>query len=158
PSGNGSICACYTALLRQFGRNLDATLATARQLAGGSALIRAISLPNGYPGGGNALPAFATAGVGLYQAVTERTMVCGAARKYGGDCIDIVRAFNGSSGTGDAYQAGLMTRTRAVTQAGKPAAHGPVALSSGSRAPPELIARPAFVARHVLPRLGHGST
>jgi hypothetical protein len=44
------------------------------------------------------------------QAVTERTIVCGAARKHGGDCINVVRAFNGSSGTGDAYQAGLMTK------------------------------------------------
>jgi lysophospholipase L1-like esterase len=102
--------ACYTTLLRQFGRNMDATLATVRQLAGGSALIRAISLPNGYPGGGHALPPFATPGVGLYQAVTERTIVCGAVRKHGGDCIDVVRAFNGSSGTGDVYQAGLMTK------------------------------------------------
>jgi hypothetical protein len=81
-----------------------------RQLAGRSALIRAISLPNGYPGAGNAFPPFATPGVALYQAVTERTIVCGAARKHGGDCINVVRAFNGSSGTGDAYQAGLMTK------------------------------------------------
>ena len=73
-------------------------------------LIRAISLPNGYPGAGNAFPPFATPGVALYQAVTERTIVCGAVRKYGGDCIDVVRAFNGSSGTGDAYQAGRMTK------------------------------------------------
>jgi len=42
--------------------------------------------------------------------VTERTIVCGAVRKYGGDCIDVVRAFNGSSGTRDAYKAGLMTK------------------------------------------------
>jgi lysophospholipase L1-like esterase len=102
--------ACYTPLLRQFGRNVDATVATVRQLAGRSALIRAISLPNGYPGAGDAFPPFATPGVALYQAVTERTSVCGAVRKYGGDCIDVVRAFNGSSGTGDAYQAGLMTK------------------------------------------------
>ena len=102
--------ACYTPLLRQFGRNVDATVATVRQLAGRSALIRAISLPNGYPGAGNAFPPFVTPGVSLYQAVTERTIVCGAARKYGGDCIDVVRAFNGSSGTGDAYHAGLMTK------------------------------------------------
>jgi lysophospholipase L1-like esterase len=102
--------ACYTPLLRQFGRNVDATLATVRELAGHSALIRAISLPNGYPGAGNAFPPFATPGVALYQAVTERTIVCPSVRKHGGDCINVVRAFNGSSGTGDAYQAGLMTK------------------------------------------------
>jgi lysophospholipase L1-like esterase len=102
--------ACYTPLLRQFRRNFDATLAAVRQLAGRSTLIRAISGPNGYPGAGNAFPPFATPGVALYQVVTERTIVCGAVRKYGGDCIDVVRAFNGSSGTGDAYQAGLMTK------------------------------------------------
>jgi lysophospholipase L1-like esterase len=102
--------ACYTQLLRQFGRNFDATVATVRQQAGRSALIRAISLPNGYPGAGNAIPPFATSGVSLYQAVTEKTIVCGAVRKHGGDCIDVVRAFNGASGTGDAYHAGLMTK------------------------------------------------
>ena len=101
---------CYTPLLRQFGRNFDATVATVRQLAGRSALIRAISLPNGYPGAGNAIPPFVTPGIALYQAVTERTIVCHSVRKYGGDCINVVRAFNGSSGTGDAYQAGLMTK------------------------------------------------
>jgi lysophospholipase L1-like esterase len=102
--------ACYTPLLRQFGRNFDTTVATVRQLAGRSALIRAISLPNGYPGAGDAFPPFVTPGVALYQAVTERTIACGAVRKYGGDCIDVVRTFNGASGTGDAYKAGLMTK------------------------------------------------
>jgi lysophospholipase L1-like esterase len=102
--------ACYTPLLRQFGRNFDTTVATVRQLAGRSALIRAISLPNGYPGAGDAFPPFVTPGAALYQAVTERTIACGTVRKYGGDCIDVVRAFNGASGTGDAYKAGLMTK------------------------------------------------
>jgi len=102
--------ACYKPLLRQFGRNVDATVATVRQLAARSVLLRAVSLPNGYPGAGNAIPPFVTPSISLYQAVTERTTVCGAVRKYGGDCIDVVRAFNGSSGTGDAYQAGLMTK------------------------------------------------
>ena len=41
--------ACYTPLLRQFGRNFDTTVATVRQLAGRSALIRAISLPTDTP-------------------------------------------------------------------------------------------------------------
>ena len=44
---------------------------------------------------GTAFPAFATSSLALYQVATERTIVCGAARKYGGDCIDVVRAFNG---------------------------------------------------------------
>ena len=41
--------ACYTPLLRQFGRNFDATVGTVRQLAGRFALIRAISVRNGIP-------------------------------------------------------------------------------------------------------------
>src|SRR5215472_2169194 len=48
--------ACYTPLLHQFRRNFGATVATVRQLAGRSALIRAISGPNGYPGAGTAFP------------------------------------------------------------------------------------------------------
>ena len=102
--------ACYTPLLRQFGRNFDATVAGVRQLAGRSALIRAISFPNGYPGAGTAYPPFATADISLYQTVTERSIICRAVRKYGGDCIDAMRAFNGPSGTGDPYKAGLMTK------------------------------------------------
>jgi lysophospholipase L1-like esterase len=102
--------ACYEPLLRQFSRNFDATVAGVRRLAGRAALIRAISFPNGYPGAGTAYPPFITADISLYQAVTERTIVCHAVRKYAGDCIDAIRAFNGPSGTGDPYKAGLMTK------------------------------------------------
>lgn len=102
--------ACYQPLLRQFDRNFDATVAAVRRLVPRSTLIRAISLPNGYPGAGDAIPPFVTADVSLYQATTERKTVCEAMRSHAGKCIDVVRAFNGPRGTDDAYKAGLMTK------------------------------------------------
>ena len=109
-AGRCNARACYQPLLRHFDRNFDATVAAVHQLVGSSTLIRATSLPNGYPGAGSAYPPFITADIGLYQANTERTIVCRAMRKHGGECIDVVRAFNGPSGTRDAYKAGLMTK------------------------------------------------
>ncbi|MFL5867435.1 MAG: GDSL-type esterase/lipase family protein [Thermoleophilaceae bacterium] len=102
--------ACYQPLLRQFDRNFGATVAAVRRLVARSTLIRAISLPNGYPGAGDAFPSFVTGDVALYQATTERKTVCDAMRNGAGKCIDVVRAFNGPKGTGDAYKAGLMTK------------------------------------------------
>jgi lysophospholipase L1-like esterase len=102
--------ACYIPIMRRFRHNLDAVVATVRRLGGSRAVLRAMSLPNGYPGAGSAFPPSATATVSLYQAETERDIVCDTMAKFRGRCVDVVRAFNGPSGTDDAYKAGLMTK------------------------------------------------
>lgn len=102
--------ACYAPLLQRFGRNIHAIAAEVRKVAPPSSLLRAISLPNVYPGAGDAIPPSATAAISRYQVLTERTAVCDAMRSNGGLCIDVVRAFNGPSATGDAYASGLLTK------------------------------------------------
>jgi len=100
---------CYDALLRRFDENISAIAAGVRQVAP-RALVRAMSLPNAFPGAGSAIPPFITATIGRYQATTERDSVCRAMRANGGRCVDVVAALNGPLARGDAYARGLMTK------------------------------------------------
>lgn len=101
--------ACYTPVLRAFGRNFGAIVARVRALRGSSpTVLRGITIPNGFPGAGAAYPPFVTAGISLYQATTERQIICRAMVSQGGSCVDVLRALNGPSGTRDAYASGLM--------------------------------------------------
>ena len=100
---------CYTDILRRFDANILAIASDVRQLAP-RALMRAMSLPNAFPGAGSAVPSFATADISRYQARSERASVCRAMRSSGGRCVDVVAAFNGPRGDGDAYVQGLMTK------------------------------------------------
>ena len=109
-AGNCKGKACFAPVLQTFGRNFDAIVAEVRALRGSPTVLRAITLPNGFPGAGTAYPPSATAEVSLYQATTERDLICETMTKYGGRCVDVVRAFNGPSGTENAYQSGLMNK------------------------------------------------
>jgi lysophospholipase L1-like esterase len=109
---------CYLDILHRFDANISAITSEVRQLAPG-ALIRAMSLPNALPGAGSAIPRFITAAIGRYQVTTERASVCRAMRSVGGRCIDVVRAFNGPRGDGDAYARGLMTKDPCCYASGK---------------------------------------
>ena len=99
----------YTPVLRAFGRHFAAILARVQPVRGSSpTVLRAITLPSGFPGAGTAYPPFVTAEISLYQATTERQIICQAMVSHRGRCVDVVRAFNGSSGTRDAYASGLL--------------------------------------------------
>jgi len=100
---------CYVQLLQAFDANISAIATEVRRLAP-TAVLRAISLPNAVPGGGDVIPEFATADIGRYQVVAERASVCQAMRSNDGQCVDVVRAFNGKNASGDAYKTGLMTK------------------------------------------------
>jgi lysophospholipase L1-like esterase len=100
--------ACYAPILRRFARNFDAIVARVRALRGAPTIIRAITLPNGLPGAERVIPAFVTPRISLYQATTELHVICGTMRRYGGRCVDVLHAFNGPSGTANAYRDGLM--------------------------------------------------
>jgi len=103
--------ACYADGLRAFGRNLDAALALVRTLRGpNEAVLRAITLPNVVPGAQDAVPPFITPEIGTYQTRTLRRLICAAAAKHGGRCVDALRAFNGPRGTRDAYSKGWLTK------------------------------------------------
>ena len=102
--------ACYVPVLDRFGRNFDAIVAQVLALRSSPTVIRAITLPNGFPGAGTAFPPSATAEISPYQATTQRDLICRTMTKYGGRCVDVVRAFNGPSGTENAYKSGLMNK------------------------------------------------
>jgi len=109
---------CYRKLLHRFGANMAAIAAEVKRLAP-SAVLRAMSLPNGFPGAGKAFPPSATADVSRYQVLAERSLVCRAMRDNGGRCVDVVRAFNGPSANEDAYAAGYMTKDPCCYPSGK---------------------------------------
>jgi lysophospholipase L1-like esterase len=109
---------CYTAILRRFDSNISAIAGEVRRLAP-SALVRAISLPDVFPGAGAVIPAFITADISLYEVKAQRTSVCRAMSANGGRCADAVRAFNGPSGKADAYRPGLVTRDPCCYPSGK---------------------------------------
>lgn len=111
--------ACYTPVLHNFERNFDAIVAEVRSLRDSPTVLRAITLANVFPGAGTVLPPFVTAELALYQATTERQIICRTMTKYGGRCVDVVRAFNGPSGTEDAYRTGLMNKVDCCYPSGK---------------------------------------
>ncbi len=100
--------ACYVPVLHAFGRNFDAIVAQVKALRHAPTVIRAITLPNALPGAESVIPPFATPEISLYQAETETRIICQTMEKYGGRCVDVLHAFNGPSGTEDAYKTGLM--------------------------------------------------
>jgi lysophospholipase L1-like esterase len=110
--------ACYAELLREFAENITAIASTVRRLAP-SATIRAITLPNVYPGAGAAIPAFITPDIARYQVTSERTATCRAMTTVHGRCVDVPRAFNGPAADDDAYATGLLTKDPCCYASGK---------------------------------------
>jgi lysophospholipase L1-like esterase len=100
---------CYAADLEKFGRNFASTTALIAKLRGHKkTLLRAITLPNAIPGAQDVVPPFLTVDIGVYQAETLRQKICAAMKAHRGRCIDVLTAFNGRTGTEDAYAKGLM--------------------------------------------------
>jgi hypothetical protein len=100
---------CYTADLAKFGRNFASASALIAKLRGRKrTLLRAITLPNAIPGAQDVIPPFLTVDIGVYQAETLRQKICAAMKAHRGRCIDVLTAFNGPSGTEDAYAKGLL--------------------------------------------------
>jgi lysophospholipase L1-like esterase len=111
--------ACYSPVLKRFGRNFDAIVGAVRAFAPNQAMLRAITLANVVPGAEDVLPPFVTSNLALYQAGTERDAICNVMRKYGGRCIDVLTAFNGPSGKEDAYASGQMNKEDCCYPSGK---------------------------------------
>ena len=103
--------ACYSALLRTYGRNLDATADAIRKLRGPKqAVLRAITLPNVVPGAKGVIPPFITQAIGVYQTTTIARSVCSAMAKHAGRCVNALLTFNGPDGTQNAYAKGWLTK------------------------------------------------
>jgi lysophospholipase L1-like esterase len=92
--------ACYAPVLERFGQNFEATAAAVRKLRGSRpTVLRAITPPNALPGAEDVVPPFVTPAISLYQARAEKQAICRAMTQYEGRCVDLLRAFNGASGT-----------------------------------------------------------
>jgi hypothetical protein len=100
---------CYAKILRRFDANISAIPSEIQQVTP-HALVRAMSLPNAVHGAGSVIPPFITADIGRFEATTERWSACQAMQSVGGRCVDVVTAFNGPEGAGDAYAKRLMTK------------------------------------------------
>jgi hypothetical protein len=71
-------------------------------------VLRAITPPNALPGAEDVAPPFVTPVISPYRARAEKQAICRAMTQYEGRCVDLLRAFNGASGTENAYEKGLM--------------------------------------------------
>jgi lysophospholipase L1-like esterase len=111
-AGTCSGTACYQPLLAAYATNIEAVVAKVAELRGGRpTVLRAMSTPNALTGAEDVIPPFLAASateVGAFQAVSLRDSTCAAVRKHGGECADVVTAFNGPDGTQDAYATGLL--------------------------------------------------
>ena len=56
------------------------------------------------------VPPFITQALGVYQNTTSKQSICSAMRKHRGRCADAFLAFNGPTGTQNAYAKGWLTK------------------------------------------------
>ena len=112
--------ACYAAQLRLWARDFEQIVATAASLRGKKAtVLRGVTDANVVPGAQDVIPPSATVEGGLDQAKTINAAICASLKKHRGKCIDVLSAFNGASGTEDAYAKGLMNKVECCYASGK---------------------------------------
>lgn len=115
--------ACYAADLKAFARNFESTVVAIGKIRQGKkTLVRAITLPNALTGAEDVIPSFlkpVATGIGVYQARALRQSICASMARHGGRCVDVLRTFNGPSGTEDGYKKGLLNHTDCCYPSGK---------------------------------------
>jgi len=111
-AGNCKGERCYAPGLTSFSRNFDAIVGAVRELRGShKTVLRSVTQPNVLTGAEDVIPPFLkpiATRIGTYQARTANQAICRGMAKYDGQCIDVLRAFNGSNGTANAYKQGLL--------------------------------------------------
>jgi hypothetical protein len=111
-SGSCRPHACYAEVLDDFAAHVDAIMGEVAELrANEPVVLRAITLPHVVAGAEDVIPADVlpiAKGQGLFAATSQRDSTCRAVRAHGGECVDVLTAFNGPDGTQDAYEAGLL--------------------------------------------------
>jgi lysophospholipase L1-like esterase len=101
--------ACYRPVLAAFARNFDETVGGIR--SSGDAVILAVAPPNVLTGAEDVIPPFLrrhATKIGAFQARTATRAICKVMATHDGSCVDLLTAFNGASGTSDAYAKGLL--------------------------------------------------
>jgi lysophospholipase L1-like esterase len=111
-AGSCESTACYDAPIAEYGTNIDAIAAEIMRIRGGRpTVLRAITQPNVLTGAEDVIPAFLrpiATEVGVYVARGFNQATCDAMAAQGGECIDVLTAFNGADGAADGYEAGLL--------------------------------------------------
>jgi lysophospholipase L1-like esterase len=111
-AGTCSGTACYEPGLAVYERNIADVAGAVAELRGDRpTVLRAVTPPNALTGAEDVIPSFlapTATEVGVFQARSLRDATCAAVRAHGGECIDVLTAFNGPDGTVDAYAAGLL--------------------------------------------------
>lgn len=113
-SGSCKGTACYAPVIAGFKTNIDAIAGEIVSIrAGKPTVLRAIGFANGLTGAEDVIPPFLSSiatEVGVYQSRGLSEAVCAAMTAHGGQCVDVLTAFNGPNGDGDAYKTGLMNK------------------------------------------------
>ena len=65
------------------------------------------------------VPRFITREIGVYQSRTLKQHICSAMTKHRGRCVDVLLAFNGPTGTQNAYAKGWLTKAPCCYPSGK---------------------------------------
>jgi len=111
-AGRCSGTACYEPVVAGYAINIAAIAAEVAALRGDQpTVLRAMTGPNVLTGAEDVIPTFlapSATEVGVFVARSERDSTCTAVRAHGGECVDVLTAFNGTDGTADAYDAGLL--------------------------------------------------
>ncbi len=103
--------SCHASQLRAWAKDFQQIVATSAKLRGSKkTVLLGVTDANVVPGAQDVIPPFATVDLGLFQARTINKTLCATVRKYDGRCIDVLTAFNGTSGREDAYNKGLMSK------------------------------------------------
>jgi lysophospholipase L1-like esterase len=122
-AGRCSGSPCYEEVLAGYEANIDELAAAVAELrADQPTVLRAISGPNVLTGAEEVIPPFLAdqaTEVGVFVAKAQRESTCAALRAHGGECIDVLTAFNGADGTSDAYATGLMNLEECCYPSGK---------------------------------------
>ncbi len=111
-AGTCSGTACYEPGLAAYADSIAEVVAVVAELrAGQPTVLRAMTQPNALPGAEDVIPPFlvaSAADIGAFQSRSLRDSTCAAVREHGGECVDVLTAFNGPNGTEDAYASGLL--------------------------------------------------
>jgi lysophospholipase L1-like esterase len=103
---------CYEDVLAGYEANIDELAAAVAELRGDQpTVLRAVTAPNVLTGAEEVIPPFLAdqaTEVGVFVARSQLETTCAALRAHGGECVDVLTAFNGPDGTENAYATGLM--------------------------------------------------
>jgi hypothetical protein len=111
---------CYRTALKSWGRDFEGIVKTSIALRHGKkTVLRGVGEANNVPGAQDVIPPDATVELGLYQAKLMQQTICASMARHHGRCVDVLHAFNGPDGTGNAYKAGLMNKVDCCYASGK---------------------------------------